>query len=215
MSCNRIESIREVEEKIKLSKSIKQFIEKNRTNISLMNNYLQLVHPAIDMINNTIKEWKYTNQKIRIGNIVEDIEIDLYIDNLYTILPFIPKDVRTCTSNNIFALEEEREFIHRYTRIGRYKVEVFKDPSYENCSFCKMKSKNNIKYKGHIPYSTKLVDRSFLCSPELLPIGSVLVETNYPSMNNEKLKLKYHVNKNRLNNSTLVGIIKCIYCHKE
>ena len=215
MACDREESTDEVENAIISSKSIKSFVDKNKkSNPRLINDYMKSVQPCIDKINKTISQCEFAGRKIKIGQIASEEIMDEHISNDRNILPFIPKNVRTCPSHMIFSTKEAKSFFKEHVRVGRYKVETFRNPNHENCAFCNT-SNNIMKCKGHLHYPKSLSDESFSSPSELLPIGHDFAETDCPSMNNPKRRGRYFANKNRLNTSTLRALITCFACGIE
>ena len=93
-------------------------------------------------------------------------------------------------------------------------IELFRDPNC-NCLFCIGIKKSNIICVGHILYPTLAKDGSYTIANEYLLVGTPYVENNYPSKNGHNRTGRYHPNTNQLNNSTALGIIYCIACHKS
>ena len=110
MACDREEASEEVEKAMQSSKSIKAFIDKNRiANPRLANDYMKCVNPCIKRINDTISNCEYAGRKIKIGKIASEETIQSHIENMRKILPFIPHNIQTCPSQQIFSTPEAKK----------------------------------------------------------------------------------------------------------
>ena len=79
---------------------------------------MSCVQPAIDNINTTMSHYECASRKIKIGKVVVNNFVDNHLNRLCEMLPFMPVDVRTCPSINVFGPEEGKEFIRRHMTIG-------------------------------------------------------------------------------------------------
>ena len=80
----------EVEEGIRKCKSVQEFVEKNRNNEKVINEYKESIQPPIDAINQAISQGEYAGKKIKIGRIAEKEYLNQVMYNLQSILTFLP-----------------------------------------------------------------------------------------------------------------------------
>ena len=214
LAIERLECSPETEKLIQTSKTMKDFIQTNIENNNVMKEFNDSIQPAIDMINDSVGSCKYGGNYIKIGDTVNDIEIDFYLNEAKSILEWIPTDVRTCQSKDILQSSSAKEFLRTHAAIGRYKVELFKNPDC-SCNFCSLHPKSNVKALGIIPYPVKLDNDSYSENIDLLPLGSNPKELDCPSANGESLTKKCVGNKNKLNVTTVRGYWACDICGKD
>ena len=136
------------------------------------------------------------------------------MNNLCKILTFFPKDLLNCQSKDIFGSEEGFQFLKDHIIFGNYKIEIYKQSLYEDCTFCNMPSKTNVKFRGHIPFPSKINDDHYSKFPELVPIGTDLVEKDCPSMNATNRKGRFFIQQNRLNNHMILMLVAYMVCGK-
>ena len=210
----RLEGPREMEEKIQECKSIKACIDKYGHNEKLKSDYMKTVQPCIDAVNETICNVEYASRKIKLGKIAEPEVINHHINNLRQVCDWVPEDILTCPSTSILLSQGAKEFMRKHVRKGTYKVEIFKDPTCDYV-FCNLPSKSDVRHAGHIQYPRLQEDGSYSLPNEYLPVGSALEESECPSKSGEQRVGRYHPNKNRLNNSTTLGVITCYACDKD
>ena len=102
----------------------------------------------------------------------------------------------------------------KHLRRETHKMELFKDPSC-SCDFCTLPNKSDVVCAGHIPYPILQQDDSYSLPNDYFPIGTAFEETDCPSTSGQNRVGRYHPNRNRINNSTLLAFITCYVCGKD
>lgn len=210
----REQSSDEVKEGIKRSKSVKDFIDKNRNNSKVMNEHAQSTQPAINKINEAISQGEYAGKRIKIGRIAKKEYLDELMNELKSILLFLPDNLFTCPSQDIFGSDEGKEFFSKYVRLGRCMLEIFRRRDDCKCFFCTAPSKSNERCKGHAPYPVRSNKDEFSKFSAPAPLGSESIETDCPSLKEHKHNGIFFVQLNKLSKSAVLGFIACALCEK-
>ena len=78
-----------------------------------------------------------------------------------------------------------------------------------------MKPKSYITYADHIPYPILQNNSTYSLPTEYLPIRTAFKEKGCPSKSSKERVSRYHLNKNRINNSIFLSTLECIACGKD
>ena len=110
----RLEGPREMKEKIQESKSIKAFADKHGHNEKLKSDYIKMVQPCIDAVNETTSNVEYSKRKIEIGKIAEPEVINNFINNPRGVCDWVPANTLTCPSSSMLSSQGAKEFMKKH-----------------------------------------------------------------------------------------------------
>jgi len=214
LSCAREESSVEVEEGIREAKSVKEFMSNNKNNKKVIEDYKQSIQPSIDTMNEAVSQGECAGKKIKIGQIAEKELVSLHMKNLMSKFDFLPNNLLSCKSDDIFGSDAGQDFLDNHVRIGKCVVEIFRNRQKCDCKFCSTKPKSKEACKGHVPYPVKINKDEHSKFSEPVPLGCEMKETDCPSMIETKRKGRFFAQLNRLNKSTVLGYLTCVVCGK-
>ena len=82
LALDRLEGLKDVEEKLKECKSIKTFIDKHGDDERLKSGHMRTLQPYIDEVNDAIRNVEHAKKKIKIGTIAEPQVTKECVDDL-------------------------------------------------------------------------------------------------------------------------------------